>query len=212
MKVFQTTGTVNIVTWLAVGICLIGTYLLGCSLGMHRLGQTLGLPLLALLCMAVVKWYSETNKKSIRVGLPLTLPLLVGLEGFALHSIANAKPTTAPVQQKKQEVTPKSDGSEASLRQALKQNPADIQSRYQLARLLEKSGKDGEATVEFERLLNINDKEPDPHFAYGALLAKMGRKDKAAEHLHKALELYPKDSPWRQNVQEALDTLKEPSR
>jgi tetratricopeptide (TPR) repeat protein len=93
---------------------------------------------------------------------------------------------------------------------ALKGSPFEINNisdRYRRAVLLQKEGKFEDAAREFECILNITDMEPDVHFAYGRLLQKKEMRQQALSHFLRALELYPKDSPWQKKVQQALDSL-----
>jgi tetratricopeptide (TPR) repeat protein len=101
---------------------------------------------------------------------------------------------------------------ETELRHAIRLNPDDLESRYLLARLLDKSGRPKEAAVEFERILNISDQEPDVHFAFGDLLLRMGDRQKARQHFEEALRLYPPSSPWRQRIEALLKSMMEEHR
>ncbi len=97
--------------------------------------------------------------------------------------------------------------SEKIYQQAIMTAASDVQLRYRYARLLEKNGKLIVAAGQYERIFNINDFEPDPHFAYGVLAVKMGNRVEAIQHLRKAIELYPDGSPWQGEAKKLLDRL-----
>lgn len=173
----------GIVILLAAQVLFLSLYLAANIICPSRFTQTLGLPLAWLLSMA---YWARMRCASKTTGVSLTI-LLIGL------CIGGSFTVTAEVKGNKT---------------AIGSMPSDkLKERYQTARLLEKEGRFSEALVEYERLLNLANNEPDIHFAFAALQLKLGNHGLARTHFRRAEDLYPPGSPWKQKAREALERL-----
>ena len=95
----------------------------------------------------------------------------------------------------------------AYYQRAIQLDPTNLSVRYELARLYETNGEYIKSAKEYERILEINDTLPDVFFAYGVLQIKLGNRDAAVIYLERAVMLYPKDNPLKQNAIRALEFL-----
>jgi tetratricopeptide (TPR) repeat protein len=83
------------------------------------------------------------------------------------------------------------DSALVYLRRAVEMGGASSRFVFNLANALEVSGLFEEAEVQFQTYLQVEPQDPVGHFNYGIHLDKMGRTDKALEHVARAVELDP---------------------
>jgi tetratricopeptide (TPR) repeat protein len=76
-------------------------------------------------------------------------------------------------------------------RNAVHLNPADREANYRLARALAQNRRFEEAAEFFETALAIGPDIPDIYVDYGMVLHELGLREKALEHVRKALRLQP---------------------
>ena len=95
----------------------------------------------------------------------------------------------------------------AFYQRAITATPSNPAPRYELARLCEETNSLRDAQRQYQEILRLDDSLPDVHFAYGALLVRLGDRKGAITHLEKAVELYPSDNPSKAAAQHILSSL-----
>jgi len=96
--------------------------------------------------------------------------------------------------------------TEQSLKEAITQNPDDIQAHWQLAFLYQKAGYTGMAADEFKEIARINPRFTVAHYQLGVYYESIDKPQEAIREYEKALEIEPNYSK-KGKIQEALFTL-----
>lgn len=95
------------------------------------------------------------------------------------------------------------------LQQFLSEDPADTFSRYALALEWEKEGRDSEAILELEKVVELDPKYVASYYHLGRLLARNGKTDQARAVYTRGLDVASDagDKRTHSEIQDAIEML-----